>query len=233
MVLSENEISFSEFGSRCVNHKLKTKPYHFINVYIILAAACKHIQRLMGIVLGLLRIFLILAHSVVLYTSLHYNDVIMSTMASQITSPPDCLLNRLFKSKKTLRLRVTGLFEGNSPVIVNSPHKGPVTRRMLPFNDAIMVWNIVYQLFVIILLTRQYLLEEPSISREISSPRVSWYITPHCRRLFCHQIDIYLPRLPILKIPHHEIYIYQPHNQTYFIPVIIWITWWNSISLVL
>ena len=42
---------------------------------------------------------------------LHYNDVIMSTMAFQITS-----LNRLFRrsSKKTSKLRITGLCAGNS-----------------------------------------------------------------------------------------------------------------------
>ena len=50
----------------------------------------------------------------------------------------DCLLNRLFRHrlKKTSGLRVTGLCEGKSPV--NSPHKGPVTRKMFPFDDVIM-----------------------------------------------------------------------------------------------
>ena len=54
--------------------------------------------------------------------------------------PHDCLLNRLFRrrSKKTSKLRVTGLCAGNSPGPVNSPHKGPVTRKMLPFDDVIM-----------------------------------------------------------------------------------------------
>ena len=54
--------------------------------------------------------------------------------------PRGCLLNRLFKrrSKKTSKLRVTGLCAGNSPGPVNSPHKGPVTRKMLPFDDVIM-----------------------------------------------------------------------------------------------
>ena len=49
--------------------------------------------------------------------------------------PRDSLLNRLFKrrSKKTLKLRVTGLCAGNSPRPVNSPHKWPVTRKMYPF----------------------------------------------------------------------------------------------------
>ena len=55
--------------------------------------------------------------------------------------PHGCLLNRLFRrrSKKTSKLRVTGLCVGNSPRPVNSPHKGPVTRKMLPFDDVIMI----------------------------------------------------------------------------------------------
>ena len=54
--------------------------------------------------------------------------------------PSDCLLNRLFRrrSKKTSKIRVTGLCVGNSPGPVNSPHKGPVTRKMFPFDDVIM-----------------------------------------------------------------------------------------------
>ena len=59
--------------------------------------------------------------------------------------PYHWVLNRLFKrrSQKTSKLRVTGLCEGNSPV--NSPHKGPVTRKMLPFDDVIMwgKWSVV------------------------------------------------------------------------------------------
>ena len=56
--------------------------------------------------------------------------------------PRGCLLNRLFRrrSKKTSKLRVTGLCVGNSPGPANSPHKGPVTRKMLPFDDVIMRW---------------------------------------------------------------------------------------------
>ena len=51
----------------------------------------------------------------------------MTTMASQITS-----LTVVYSIvyKKTSKLRVTGLCAGNSPGPVNSPHKGPVTRKM-------------------------------------------------------------------------------------------------------
>ena len=55
--------------------------------------------------------------------------------------PHDCLLNCLFRrrSKKTSKLRVTGLCAGNSPVPVNSPHKRAITRKILPFDDVIMI----------------------------------------------------------------------------------------------
>ena len=51
-----------------------------------------------------------------------------------------CLLNRLFRrrSKKTPKLRVTGLCAGNSPVTGEFPHKGPVTQKMFPFDDVII-----------------------------------------------------------------------------------------------
>ena len=51
--------------------------------------------------------------------------------------PHGCLLNRLFRRrlKETSKLRVTGLCVGNAPGPVNSPHKGPVTRKMFPFDN--------------------------------------------------------------------------------------------------
>ena len=51
----------------------------------------------------------------------------------------DCLLNRLLRrrSMKTSKFRATGLCAGNPPE--NSPNKGPVTRKMFPFDDVIMV----------------------------------------------------------------------------------------------
>ena len=54
--------------------------------------------------------------------------------------PHGWLLNRLFwcRTKKTSKLRFTGLCAWKSPGPVNSPRKGPVTRKMLPFDDVIM-----------------------------------------------------------------------------------------------
>ena len=53
----------------------------------------------------------------------HYNDLIMSTMASQITSLTIVYSSVLFRrrSKKTSKLRVTGLCEGNSSVTGEFP----------------------------------------------------------------------------------------------------------------
>ena len=54
--------------------------------------------------------------------------------------PRDCLFNRLFRrrSQKTSKLRVSGLYVGNSSVTLKSPHKGPVTRKLFQFYDVIM-----------------------------------------------------------------------------------------------
>ena len=58
--------------------------------------------------------------------------------------PHHCLLNRLIRrrSKKTSKLRVTGLCAGNSPGPMNSPHKWPVKRKMFPFDDVIMIFHV-------------------------------------------------------------------------------------------
>ena len=78
----------------------------------------------------------------------HYNDITLRRRHNEHDGvsnhqPPGCLLNRLFRrrSKKTSKLRVTCLCPGNSPGPVNSPHKGPVTRKMFPFDDVIMTWT--------------------------------------------------------------------------------------------
>ena len=55
------------------------------------------------------------------------------------------LLNRLFRrrSKKTSKLRVTGLCGGIHRWPVNSPHKGPVTRKIFPF-DYVTMWQMSF-----------------------------------------------------------------------------------------
>ena len=69
--------------------------------------------------------------------------------------PHDCLLNHIFRprSKKTSKLRVTGLCAGNSPMTGEFPHKGPVTRHhvnnMYDVNPPSTHWglNIIPALF--------------------------------------------------------------------------------------
>ena len=79
--------------------------------------------------------------------------------------PHDCLLNRFFsdadqrKHQSSASLAfVWGIHRGS----VNSPHKWPVTRKMFPFDDVIMV-DI-----------------SPYVNFDINSVRLLWgYIYPH------------------------------------------------------
>ena len=71
-----------------------------------------------------------------IYYECHYSDVIMSALASQITSL--AIVYSGADQRKTPKLRVTALCARNSPVTGGSPHKRPVTRKMFPFHDVIM-----------------------------------------------------------------------------------------------
>ena len=64
----------------------------------------------------------------------------MGMMVSQITSLMiiHSTVNSGANQKKTSKLHITGLFERNLPVTGISPHKGPVTRKMFPFDDVII-----------------------------------------------------------------------------------------------
>ena len=70
----------------------------------------------------------------------HYSDVMMSAMASQVTSITtvySTVYSGTDKRKKS-KLRVAGLCEGNSPVTGEFPTQEPVTRKMFSFDDVIM-----------------------------------------------------------------------------------------------
>ena len=45
------------------------------------------------------------------------------------------------RSKKTQKLCVTDLCEGNPQLIGGPPQKGPITRKMFPFDDVIMYFT--------------------------------------------------------------------------------------------
>ena len=89
--------------------------------------------------------------------SIYYNDVIMRAMASQITSFTIVYYSSVYTGadkKKQSELRVTDICVGNSPCPVNSPHKGPVTRKMFPFDDVTMlnrsaIWRCCFILLYI------------------------------------------------------------------------------------
>ena len=76
----------------------------------------------------------------------------MSAMASQITGVSSVLLNRLFRrrSKKTSKVHVTGLCEGNLPVTGDLQHKRPVTRK-IPFDDVIMFILLARSIVVLVI----------------------------------------------------------------------------------
>ena len=95
-------------------------------------------------------ITLITTHSVSIrpvgtyFNDIHYNDVIMGAIASQITSLTIVYSSvysgadqRKYQSSASLAF-VWGIHQGP----VNSPHKWPVTRKMFPFDDVVMLVKI-------------------------------------------------------------------------------------------
>ena len=74
----------------------------------------------------------------------NYNDVILSTMTSQTTSLTIVYATvysgtdqRIHKSSASL-----AFMRGIHRWPVNSPHKGPVTRKRFPLDDVIINWDI-------------------------------------------------------------------------------------------
>ena len=75
------------------------------------------------------------------YILLHYCDVIMNTIASQITSLTIVFLtvNSGTDQRKHQSSASLAFVRGIHRRPVNPPHKGPVTRKMFPFDDVIML----------------------------------------------------------------------------------------------
>ena len=71
----------------------------------------------------------------------HHSDVIMSVMASQITSVR-IVYSTIYSGtdqRKHQSSASLAFVRGIHRWAVNSPHKGPVTRKMFPFDDVIMI----------------------------------------------------------------------------------------------
>ena len=77
----------------------------------------------------------------------HYSDVIMSAMTSQITSLT-IVYSTVYSGadqRKHQSSASLAFVRGIHRWPVNSPHKGPVTRKLFPFDDVIMIitiWNL-------------------------------------------------------------------------------------------
>ena len=114
----------------------------------------------------------------------HYDDVIMETIASQITSLTSVYSTvysgadqSKHQSSASLAF-VWGIHRGP----VNSPHKWPVTRKMFPFDDVIM-----YELT-----TKR---NTPTIYRDCNS---IWYITR----------EVFLKATMTVKVRYHCTWLY-------------------------
>ena len=80
----------------------------------------------------------------------HYNDVIMSAMVSQITSltiiysTVYSVADQRKHQSPASRAFVRGVHRWSA----NSPQKGPVTRKMFPFDDVIMIGSKILRSYV-------------------------------------------------------------------------------------
>ena len=79
----------------------------------------------------------------------HYSDVIMSMMASPITSLtivyPTVYSDAI--QRKNQSSASLAFVRGIHRWPVNSPHKGPVTRKMFPFDDVIMIYCCIVAIY--------------------------------------------------------------------------------------
>ena len=101
---------------------------------------------------------------------MHHSDIIMNTMVSQITivsilnltvcSGPD---QRNHQSSASL-----ALVRGVHGWLVNSPHKGPVTRKWFPFDDVIMWMDIYKPQRTVVMMSKQGLSDHRVI--------IPWYV---------------------------------------------------------
>ena len=76
----------------------------------------------------------------------HYNDVIMGAIASQITSLT-IVYSTVYSDadqRKHQRSASLAFVRVNHRGPVNSPHKWPVTRKMLPLDDVIMICHKIW-----------------------------------------------------------------------------------------
>ena len=100
----------------------------------------------------------------------HYNDVIKSAMASQITSLT-IVYSTIYSGadeRKHQSSASLALVRGIHRWPVNSPHKGPVTRKIFPF-DGVIMYGLSYFSGI--------------IADNDRTNVATWSVWTHCRRL--------------------------------------------------
>ena len=110
------------------------------------------------------------------YIKEHYNYVIISAMASQITSPT-IVYSTVYPGADQRKHQTSLAFlMGIHQWPVNSPHKGPVARKMLPFGDVIMKLTGSRPASIMVCLI--------AVTRYIWHPQdITWNHRPHSRQV--------------------------------------------------
>ena len=105
------------------------------------------------------------------FTIGQYNDVIMSVMASQITGLAIVCLTVYSGTDERKQHSPASLafVRGIHRWPVNSPHKGPVTRKIFPFDDVIMWLENIWILYLIMLIIFHTLKKKCAILAKFSS----------------------------------------------------------------
>ena len=122
---------------RNADYKCSNSEYESLNAKIELWRLFGYLKN------GFIRIHMIMQYN-------HYSDVIMGTMASQIT----CLTivySTVYSEadqRKHQSFASLAFVPGIHRWPVNSPHKWPITRKILPFDDVIMMFFICYTLYI-------------------------------------------------------------------------------------
>ena len=124
----------------------------------------------------------------------HYNDVIMGAIASQITSLTIVYSivysdadQRKHQSSASLAF-VRGIHRGP----VNSPHKWPITRKMFPFDDVIMIWQHSISLSCTHIFWHSWISKQTTLSGPMMTQFCDVYMRRHASEKFCILVQILL-----------------------------------------
>ena len=128
---------------------------------------------------------------------IHYNDVIMIAMASQITSLT-IVYSTVYSGPDQRKHQSTAslaFVHGIHRWPVNSPHKRPVTRKMFPFDDIIMPFKSIWHCWsysftwrypsigsLFINFIRRWCARKIHVQNKIPTNK---YWTPFCREVSC------------------------------------------------